>query len=324
MPSSPASPILHHRQLPDHMIRITFLGTSASRPTVGRNVSGIAVQREGDLMLWDCGEGTQRQMMRFGTGFALRAIFVTHLHADHYLGLIGLMRTLALQDRTEPLEVFGPPGSREILTQAIHLGVARIGFPVQLAELAPGDRVRRNEYDVEAFDVRHGIPAVGYVLAEHDRAGRFDVDRARELGVPEGPLYGRLHAGESVEVAGRRIRPQEVVGPARPGRRIVYTGDTRPLESTVDVAREAQVLIHDSTFGEEESARAHQTFHSTARGAADVAQRARVRHLFLTHLSARYSANPAPLEEEAARVFPGSRVAYDGLSIEIGYDQEDE
>ena len=305
------------------MIRITFLGTSASRPTVGRNVSAISVQREGDLMLWDCGEGTQRQMMRYGTGFAVGSIFITHLHADHYLGLIGLCRTMALQDRVEPLQVYGPPGSGPHLREALHLGVARVGFPVEVVELSPGDRVEREEYDVAAFQVRHGVSAVGYVLAEHDRPGRFDVERARALGIPEGPLYGRLHAGETVEVEGRRVGPDELVGPPRPGRRVVYTGDTRPLDSTVELARRADVLIHDATFGEEDAERAHQTFHTTARGAAEVARRAEVRRLFLTHLSARYSANPVPLEQEARQVFPGAQVAHDGLSIEIGYEQED-
>ncbi len=306
------------------MIRITFLGTSASRPTVGRNVSAIAVQREGDLMLWDCGEGTQRQMMRYGTGFAVGAVFITHLHADHYLGLIGLTRTMALQDRIEPLEVYGPPGSGPHLREAMELGGKRVGFPVEVVELEPGQRVRRDEYDVVAFRVRHGVSAVGYVLEEHDRPGRFDVERARALGIPEGPLYGRLHAGETVEVDGREVRPDELVGPPRPGRRVVYTGDTRPLDGTVEVARGADVLIHDSTFGDEDAERAHQTFHTTARGAAEVARRAEVRRLLLTHLSARYSANPAPLEQEARKVFPAAQVAYDGLSIEIGYEQEEE
>ncbi len=306
------------------MIRITFLGTSASRPTVGRNVSAIAVQREGELMLWDCGEGTQRQMMRYGTGFALGSIFITHMHADHYLGIIGLTRTLTLQGREEPLEVFGPRGSSTDLREALHLGVNRVGFPVVIRELAPGDRVERAEYDVEAFEVRHGISAVGYRLQEHDRPGRFDVDRARELGVPEGPLFGRLHRGESVETDGGVVSPDQVVGPPRPGRRVVYTGDTRPLASTVEIARDAHVLIHDATFNVEETARAHDTHHSTARGAAEIGRRAQVRNLLLTHISARYSANPGPLEQEAREVFPGARVAHDGLAVEIGYDDGDE
>ncbi len=306
------------------MIRVTFLGTSASRPTVGRNVSAISVQREGETMLWDCGEGTQRQMMRFGTGFGISSIFVTHLHADHYLGLIGLARTLALQGRTELLTVYGPPGSRATLLEALHLGVARVGFPIECVELGAGDRVRRDEFDILAFDVRHGVPAVGYALVEHDRLGRFDVERARALGVPEGPLFGRLHRGEPIEVDGRTVHASDVVGPARRGRRVVYTGDTRPVRSTVEVAEGAELLIHDATFGVDEAERARATFHSTAIEAAGVARDAGVARLAVTHISARYSANPAPLEREAAQRFPEARVAHDGLSIEIGYDGEEE
>ncbi len=306
------------------MIRVTFLGTAASRPTVGRNVSAIAVQREGDLWLWDCGEGTQRQMMRFQTGFAVRGIFVTHLHADHYLGIIGLLRTLALQGREEGLLLVGPPGSRETLRETAYLGVNRIAFPLEILELAPGEAVTLPDYDIRAFQVRHGTPAVGYALREHPRPGRFDVERARALGIPEGPLYGRLHRGETVEVEGRRIAPEALVGPPRPGRTVVYTGDTRPGDPTVEEARDTRLLIHDATFCEDEAGRARETFHSTARGAALLARRAGARRLALTHLSARYAADPRPLEAEAREVFPSAEVAHDGLTIEIGYDQEDE
>jgi ribonuclease Z len=306
------------------MIRLTFLGTAAARPTVGRNVSALALQREGELMLFDCGEGTQRQMMRYGTGFSLDDIFISHLHGDHFLGLIGLLRTLALQGRTQPMRVFGPEGAGAVLRDAVNLGVNRVAFPVEIRELAPGDRVGRELYDVVAIPVRHGTPAVGYALREHDRPGRFDVDRARELGVPEGPLFGRLHAGQTVEVEGRTIRPEDVVGPPRPGRLVVYTGDTRPSNRIVEEARGADALIHDATFGDEEAERAHETFHSTARQAGDVARRAGVKRLYLTHLSARYSANPGPLEHEAREAFPGAQVAYDGLTVEIGYEQEED
>jgi len=301
------------------MIRVTFLGTAAARPTVGRNVSALSVQREGDLMLFDCGEGTQRQMMRYQTGFALQSIFFTHLHADHFLGVIGLLRTMALQDRSEPIVLYAPLGGRRILEQAIRLGVDRVGFPVEVEELVPGDRVAREEYDVLAFPVEHGIAALGYALVEHERLGRFHPERARELGVPEGPLFGRLHKGEPVTVDGRTISPSDVVGPPRPGRRVVYTGDTAPSERVVEVAHGCDLLIHECTFGDEEAERARQTGHATASEAARVALAADVRRLVLTHISARYAESPAILEREARRIFSETRVAYDGMTLEIPY-----
>lgn len=301
------------------MIRVTFLGTAASRPTVGRNVSGLAVQREGDLMLFDCGEGTQRQMMRYATGFNLGAIFVTHMHADHFLGITGLLRTLGLQGRTEPLELYGPPGSAATLEVMVHLGAERIPFEVPIRELAAGDAVRRSGYEIRAFAVEHGVRAVGLALVEDERLGRFDVDRARALGVPEGPLFGRIHKGEAIEVEGRTIRPEDVVGPSRPGRKLVFTGDTRPSRVFLDVARCADLLIHDCTFGEEERGRADETMHSTAGGAARLAREAGARRLLLTHVSARYADNPRALEQEAAAFFPGARVAQDGLALEVPF-----
>jgi ribonuclease Z len=306
------------------MIRVTFLGTAAARPTVGRNVSGLAVQREGEVMLFDCGEGTQRQMMRYGTGFGLEAIFITHVHADHFLGLTGLLRTLALQGRTEPLTIYGPTGSSDILSDAVHLGVERVRLSLDIVELAAGEAVDRGPYAVEAVAVSHGARAVGWALVEKDRLGRFDVDRARELGVPEGPLFGRLHRGEPVEVDGRTIRPADVVGPARPGRRVVYTGDTVPCRTVVEAARDADLLVHDATFGEDEADRARETWHATALGAARVAAEAGARRLVLTHLSARYADDPGALEREACAVFPGARVAYDGLVLGVPYPDADD
>lgn len=303
------------------MIRVTFLGTAASRPTVGRGVSALAVQRESELMLFDCGEGTQRQMMRFGTGFGLGAIFVTHLHADHFLGIIGLSRTLSLQDRTETLHVYGPPGSGRTLRAALELGVDRVGFPVEIREMEPGDRVERDGYDIVAFATRHGVSSVGYAVKEHRRLGRFDPDRARELGVPEGPLFGRLHRGEPVEVDGKVIRPEEVVGEPRPGRNVVYTGDTRPCDTVREAAGDADLLVHDATFTEDERDRARETKHSTAAEAARVARDARVKRLLLTHVSARYSANPRPLEREARKIFRKAAVAFDGQELEIPFPE---
>lgn len=301
------------------MLRVTFLGTAAARPTVGRNPSAVAVQRDSHLYLLDCAEGTQRQMMRFGTGFHVRAILVTHLHADHFLGITGLLRTLGLHDRTEGLEVVGPPGSKDLLRTVVHLGMDRLPFPVEVSEMGPGDRRREEGYDLEAFAVRHRVPAVGFALREHPRPGRFDVERARALGVPEGPLFGRLHRGDPVEVDGRTVTSDQVVGPPRPGRLVVYTGDTRPSEGVVEVARGADLLVHDATFGEEEADRARETHHSTAREAARVAREAGVRRLVLTHLSARYSDAPHLLEREARAVFPRTTAGHDGLTIEIPF-----
>jgi ribonuclease Z len=301
------------------MIRVTFLGTAASRPTVARNVSAVAVQREGDHFLFDCGEGTQRQMMRFGTGFSLNDIFITHVHADHYLGVIGLLRTLGLQGREAPMRLWTPAGTRAVLEAAVHLGVERVPFPIEIVELEPGQRVERDGYDILAFLTRHGIRSLGYALDEHPRLGRFDLERARALGVPEGPLFGRLHRGEAVEVDGRTIEPGDVVGEARPGRKVVYTGDTRPAPETEAAARDADLLIHDATFDDEETERAGATGHSTARQAGRLAAAAGAHRLVLTHISSRYSENSRRLEREARAEFPASVVAFDGMTLELPY-----
>jgi ribonuclease Z len=305
------------------VIRVTFLGTAASRPTVSRNVSGLVVQRGGELLLFDCGEGTQRQMMRFGTGFGVNDVFFTHLHADHFLGITGLLRTMGLQDRTEMMRLWGPVGSAAILEQTVHLGVERVPFPVEIAELEAYQRVGRDGYDVVAYPTMHGTRTLGYALIEHERLGRFDVARARALGIPEGPLFGQLHKGMSVQYGDRTITSAEVVGPPRPGRRIVYSGDTRPCRATVEVAAAADLLVHDATFGTEESERARATGHATAAEAADTARRAGVRRLALTHLSARYADDARSLEREARELFPNALVAYDGLTIEVPFPDAD-
>ncbi len=305
------------------MLSITFLGTSAARPTVERSVSAITVAREGETLLFDCGEGTQRQMMRYGTSFALSDIFFTHFHADHYLGVIGLIRTLALQGRTEPMRLYGPKGAKRVLGAAMNVGIERPNFDIAIDELNPGDRVERKEYDLEVIGVDHGRGAVGYVLREHERLGRFDPEMARELAVPEGPLWGRIHRGETVVLPdGRSVGPSELVGPGRPGRLVVLSGDTRPCESVVAASEGADLLVHDATFGEEEQDRARETGHATAIEAAQVALAARVKRLVLTHLSARYSTNAKVLLEEARSVFDETVVARDGMEIDVPFPDE--
>ena len=302
------------------MLRVTFLGTASARPTVRRNVSALAVQREGDLFLFDCGEGTQRQMMRFGVGFGVQAIFVTHLHADHYLGITGLLRTMTLQDRQEPLRIWGPVGGAETLESLVGLGGERIGFPVEVGELSADGAVEYEGYAVRSFRTRHTASSLGFVLAEDDRPGRFDIAKARSLGVPEGPLYSDLQRGETVRLQdGQTVEADEVVGPPRAGRRLVYTGDTSPCGSVVEAAQHADLLIHEATFGKEERDRARRTDHSTAEQAAEAAKRAGVRELLLTHLSARYSEQPERLAEEARAVFEPTRVAHDGLVVQVPY-----
>jgi ribonuclease Z len=289
-------------------------------------VSGLAIHREGETLLFECGEGTQRQMMRYGVSFALSEIFFTHFHADHFLGVIGLIRTLGLQGRPEPLFLYGPKGAKKVLGTALTLGVERVPFPVEITEVKAGDTVKggqgtRDGYDICAFPTEHGGgPSLGYVLKEHVRRGRFDVDKARSLGIPEGPLWGKLTKGEEVKLSdGQTVRPSDLVGPARPGRLVAFTGDTRPCAATVDAAQEADLLIHEATFGEEERDRARDTGHATAKEAAQVALAAKAKRLVLSHVSARYSISADDLVREAREVFPNSSVAKDGMEVDVPF-----
>ena len=309
------------------MLTVTFLGTSAARPTVERNVSGLAIHREGETLLFECGEGTQRQMMRYGVSFALSEIFFTHFHADHFLGVIGLIRTLGLQGRPEPLFLYGPKGAKKVLSTAMQLGVERVAFPVEITEVKAGDVLRetgngkRDGYEIVAFPTEHGGgPSLGYVLQEHVRRGRFDVEKAKAAGIPEGPLWGKLAKGEPIELAdGGRLTAEGFVGATRPGRLVAITGDTRPCAATVDAAQGADLLIHEATFGEEERERARDTGHATAKEAAQVALAAKAKRLVLSHVSARYSISADELVREAREVFPNVSVAKDGLEVDVPF-----
>jgi ribonuclease Z len=300
---------------------IRLLGTSASRPTVERNVASLAIHREGETLMFDCGEGTQRQMMRYGISFSLEDIFFTHMHADHLLGVIGLMRTMALQGRTERLRLWGPRGSTRVLRKAEGLGFERTTFPLEIIEVEAGQAIVRTGYAIAPFAVEHrGSASLGYALVEEDRKGRFNPELARELGVPEGPMWGMIHRGLPVTLEdGRVIEPSVLVGEKRAGRTVVITGDTRPCAATIEASRGADLLIHEATFGDEEAERAVETGHSTAREAAAVAREAGVRRLVLTHFSARYSRDAVELEREARGVFAKTVVGKDGMEIEVPF-----
>ena len=255
-------------------------------------------------------------------------IFFTHFHADHFLGVIGLIRTLGLQVRTEPMRLYGPKGAKKLLTQALQLGVERVPFEVDVVEVKPGMVLReqgagsreRDGYEIHVFGTEHGGGSVGYALREHERPGRFDPEKARAAGVPEGHLWGKLQRGETVELAdGRKVSAEGIVGPKRPGRLVVFTGDTRPCAAVVDAAQGADLLIHEATFGEEEKERAKETGHSTAREAAQVALAAKARRLVLSHVSARYSISADELVKEAREVFKETVVAKDGMTIEVPF-----
>lgn len=302
------------------MLSATFLGTGAATPTIDRNVAGLAVQREGETILFDCGEGNQRQMMRYGVGFSFTEIFFTHYHADHILGVTGLLRTMGLQDRTAPVTLYGPRGAQRVLGAAISLGIERNKFPVEILEVQPGDRLKRDEYDIVVFETEHRPDTVGFALAEHTRLGRFNPERAGELGIPEGPLWGRLHKGETIVLEdGRSVSPADLVGPPRRGRTLVYSGDTRPSLAVIQAARGADLLIHEATFGSDELERAKETGHSTAAEAARVAVEAGVRRLVLTHISPRYTRDAPELLAEARAIFPETAIARDGMAVEVPF-----
>ena len=300
------------------MLRLTFLGTSAAQPTIGRNLTGHALRRERELFLVDCGEGTQRQMIRYGTGFDVAAICFTHFHADHYLGAIGFLRTLSMQGREEPLDLYGPRPAKRLLDTMLFSGVEKLTFEVRIHEVAPGDEVRRDGCRLVSYPTEHKLASCGWALVEDDRPGRFHLERAVALGVPPGPLFGELQHGRAVTLpGGGRVEPGQVVDAARRGRKVVLTGDTRPCAATVAMATGADLLVHDSTFGDAEAARAVETLHSTAREAARVAREAGVGRLLLPHLSTRYDRDTATLLQQAREEFGAVEVASDGLVVEL-------
>jgi ribonuclease Z len=299
---------------------LVFLGTAGSSPTGRRSPTALLLRRGGDRLLIDCAEGTQRQLMRSNIGLLeLREVFLTHFHADHYLGLPGMLKTFALRGRDLPITIYGPRGLTDLFGSLKRI-FGKLTYPYELVELQPGDVLDRGEYRIVTFKVAHGVPALGYALVEEPRPGRFDVATADALGVPPGPERGRLQSGEAIALPdGTVVTPQQVLGAPRAGRKVLITGDTAPSMSYLELAQGAELLVHEATFCEEEADRAHETSHSTAREAAQVAAAANVRMLALTHLSARYFG--PEVEREAREVFPEAVVPRDFDVIEIPYTE---
>jgi len=278
------------------------------------------VQMPGEVVMFDCGEGTQRQLMHSSVSFMkIKKIFISHLHADHFLGLAGLIQSMSLNGREDEVTVYGPSGTAATVQAMLNLGYFESGFRVLAADLRPPGRIDFGGYSVRFVQADHSVPAISYALEEKPRTGKFDVKKAKRLGIPEGPLYRQLQEGRTVTVGGRRIGPEKVLGPPRLGRRVVYTGDTRPSKKIVSLATGANVLIHDCTLDSSHSKLAAKFGHSTAAEAARVAKQAKVGMLFLVHMSPRYEDNLI-LEKEAKSIFKNSKAASDLLEYHVRFD----
>lgn len=305
--------------MPAPSFEITFLGTGSGTPTLKRNLACVAVQRLGELFLFDCGEAAQIQYRRAGLGFApLKAIFISHLHGDHVTGLMGLLMSLQMADRTEPLRVVGPVGIEEYIAcnrRALGTG---FGYSVEIAEYEVAcDVLDGDGYTVRCAPLDHRVFCLGFAIEEHVRPGRFDLETAKSLGVPWGPLYGELQQGREVTLEdGSIVRPEQVLGPGRPGARMAYCTDTRPCDGAVELARVAQLLIHEGTFAADMRVEAHRKGHSTVVDAAEIARAAGAEQLAITHLSPRYG-DVQPLLQQAQAVFPNTVIARDLMRLEI-------
>jgi ribonuclease Z len=299
---------------------VVFLGTSGSMPTAKRALSATLVRRGGEKLLFDCAEGTQRQLLRSDIGLVeLEEVYLTHFHADHYLGLPGMFKTFSLRGRELPLRVYGPRGLCDLLSGLQRI-VGRLSYSVEQTELDTDAILERDGYHIETFPVDHGVSAIGYAIVEDARPGRFDVEAAAALGVPDGPERGLLQRGQPVVLAGgHEVSPAQVLGPARPGRKLVLSGDTRPTASVVEASAGADVLVHEATFLSDELERARETLHSTAGEAALVAREGGVRMLALTHLSTRYFGHQ--VVDEARELFPATVVPRDFDVVAIPFPE---
>lgn len=300
-------------------LRVVFLGTGGSVPTQKRGLPAILIQRQNEQLMFDCGEGVQRQMMKAKGGFHRKMkVFITHMHGDHLLGLPGLMQTMAMLGRDKKLEICGPPGLGRFLDGIKETVQFVLTFPVEVHEINEAGIVcDEEEYTVEAAWADHVIPNLAYAFAEKPRSGRFYLEKAKALGVPEGPLWSKLQRGQQVRLPNGRIAvPEDVLGPSRRGRKIVYTGDTRRFKGLAKIAENADLLIHDATLADDLAERAEEDGHSTPSQAAQTAKEARAKRLILTHISARYD-DSSGLLGQARRIFKNTSVAEDFMTIEI-------
>jgi len=300
-------------------LHVVFLGTAASIPTLARALPSVVVKRKNEVLMLDCGEGVQRQMIIAHVGFHRKMkVFVTHMHGDHVLGLPGLLQTMSLLDRQQKLEVYGPVGIKAFVHAIRNTVQFVLTFPLEIHEIKKESLVcREKEYEVKATQTDHVIPSLACALIEKPRPGRFNPKKAAALGVPEGPLWSKLQRGEKVKTPiGRVVRPEQVVGAPRPGRKIVYSGDTRSTQSLLRLAEGADLLIHEATFDDVLVEKAKEDGHSTPTQAAETAKKAKVKKLVLTHLSSRYKSTQSLLEQ-ARKIFSNTDVAEDFMQIDL-------
>ena len=299
-------------------LNILFLGTGGSWPTIKRNITSIALKRGSEIILFDCGEGTQRQFQKSKLSYMqISKIFITHFHGDHFLGIPGLVQTMQLNDREIPLHIYGPKGMIKLTDQLLSLGYFKPNYKIISHEIGEKDEIDFKEYYIKTLKVRHGVPTLAYCLEEKMRPGKFNKPKALKLGIPEGPLFSKLQHGQNIILKnGKKITPSMVLGVARKGRKVVVSGDTKPIDEMIDFAKDADVLIHEATFDSELKDISGDYGHTTAFEAAEIAKKADVEKLFLVHISPRYLDNKI-LENEARKVFKNSFVANDLQEIEI-------
>ena len=304
-------------------MRLIFLGTGGSLPTPKRNVSAIAVQVGPDILLFDCGEGTQRQFMLSSASFMkVTNVFISHLHGDHFLGLPAMIQSMSFSGRTRPLYVHGPEGMEDTMRSMLELGYFTPGFHVLTRELEDEEEVQFPGFKVIAVEADHTVPAFAYVLQEEPRPGKFNLEKAKELGIPEGPLFSRLQGGESVQVGGMIVTPEMVLGPKRRGRKILISGDTRPCRTIIEEGMDADLLVHEATLDSSLKEEAATYGHSTAADAAEVAKSARARLLCLYHFSNRYE-DATLLLNEAKAIFPNTILAEDLACLQVNPPEEE-